>query len=957
MDGIGGKLGVETAREPTHVRSPLPEHGVGLLSQDLGDGLKLFGLDAFRPGQRAVIDSVMSGQDVLCIMPTGGGKSLCYQLPTMMREGVTLVISPLIALMKDQVDSLQQIGIPATFINSSLDLAEQQSRLDGMRSGQWKLMYIAPERLRSVAFMRALLDIPIQLLAVDEAHCISQWGHDFRPDYARLGRLRERIGNPQTIALTATATQLVREDICQTLNLSEPAIHVSGFARPNLSLAVESPPSNSARDERLIEFLNETPGCGIIYAATRKNCEHVVDLLQHELERPVAFYHAGMSSPERRKIQEAFMRGEIPIIVATNAFGMGIDKADLRFVVHYNIPGSIEAYYQEAGRAGRDGNDSTCLMLYTFRDRFIQEYFIENSYPSREIVKQVYEFLRAQQEDPIEMTLLDVKEHTGVSIGSSGVATCEVLLEKAGAIERLDSKQNRAAVRLDSDLPTLVDLLPREARTQRRVLRKIEAIVGPMRGERVLFDPQRLADDLNMKWSSVRSALNELNKLSVFDYVPPFRGRAIHVVTRDKPFEELKIDFAELERRRKSELEKLEQVIRFATTSRCRQMEILEYFGDPDRQPCGKCDRCETRKGRAQRKEAAAGRDGAAEDPRQSACLYVCQVALSGVARTHGRFGKKKIVDMLVGSRSKSLRTGGLNKLPTYGKLAALGRTHTSELIDWLMQQHYVDQSEEVRFRPVIRLNDEGRRLMHGRLEGVDLAGTLPQEIVQKAFVHFRDNRPARPADRARETGGEYAPRGAEPPDFPDSIDLDDSSLLDDASEASAGTEHSERVDGSADARETEELDVEVELNSPHFPGTAESFDRTDEDFDDALGDAGQRWDDVPQPGGLADYPDWMWTWRAHADGWSVAQIAAMRGIDQDKVYTHLLQAIAKGCAISMHNVLSAQEYQRCLEHEARSSRSDPSGSTSRRPSGGCWGSWSWVRWACRRPGRSTPAS
>lgn len=920
------------------------------MSRDLVDGLKLFGLNEFRPGQRAVIDSVMSGRDVLCIMPTGGGKSLCYQLPTMMRDGVTLVISPLIALMKDQVDSLQEVGIPATFINSSLELTEQQSRLDGIRSGQWKLLYIAPERLRSVAFMRALLDIPIQLLAVDEAHCISQWGHDFRPDYARLGRLRERIGNPQTIALTATATQLVREDICQTLRLSDPAVHVSGFARPNLSLAVESPPTNSARDERLVEFLSETPGCGIIYAATRKNCEHVVDLLQHELERPVAFYHAGMTSPERRKIQEAFMTGEIPVIVATNAFGMGIDKADLRFVVHYNIPGSIEAYYQEAGRAGRDGNESTCLMLYTFRDRFIQEYFIENSYPSRDIVKQVYEFLRAQPEDPIEMTLLDVKESTGVSIGSSGVATCEVLLEKAGAIERLDSKQNRAAVRLDSDLPTLVELLPKEARSQRRVMRKIEAIVGPMRGERVLFDPQRLADDLNMKWASVRSALNELNKLDVFDYIPPFRGRAIHVVTRDKSFEELQIDFTELERRRKSELEKLEQVIRFATTTRCRQVEILEYFGDPECQPCGKCDRCETRKGRDRRKQAAAVRNDAKDDPRQNACLYVCQVALSGIARTHGRFGKNKIVDMLVGSKSKSLRTGGLNKLPTYGMLSALGRALTAELVDWLMLNQYVEQSEEVRFRPVIRLTDEGRKLMRGGLDGVDLAGALPERLVRKAFAQYRDKRPARPADRTREAVGEFVTSGTgslAPPDSDSLLDERQPQESDDDLFSELSTEMSVDSPIDADRREPSgaEADHGVELKSPHFQGLetagstssggtglASSTGRAadvmaaDSDVDsehesDHDSDLDSQWDDVPQPGGLADYPDWMWTWRAHADGWSIAQIASLRNIDQDRVYSHLLQAVAKGCSLSIHNILSAKEYQCCLDWEARISK------------------------------------
>ena len=266
-----------------------------------------FGLEGFRPGQRHVIDAILAGKDTLCIMPTGGGKSLCFQLPTIAREGVTIVISPLIALMKDQVDSLVGAEIPATFINSSLPPAEQQSRISGMVNGQYKLVYIAPERLRSNAFMRAVQNIQIQLLAVDEAHCISQWGHDFRPDYARLGRFRERLGNPQTVALTATATRLVSDDISKILNLKEPATFVTGFARTNLSLAVSTPNGNAEKDNQLVSFLKSREGCGIIYASTRKNCEHLVELLTDKIGRKITFYHAGLPADTRRSVQEKFM--------------------------------------------------------------------------------------------------------------------------------------------------------------------------------------------------------------------------------------------------------------------------------------------------------------------------------------------------------------------------------------------------------------------------------------------------------------------------------------------------------------------------------------------------------------------------------------------------------------------------------------------------------------------------
>ena len=437
---------------------------------DLEGFLAPFGLTSFRRGQREVIETVLAGKDCLCVMPTGGGKSLCYQLPSVAVGGMTLVISPLIALMKDQVDALTARGLSATFINSTLQQEELSERLQRMAAGEYKLVYVVPERFRSPRFVEALAGADLRLLAVDEAHCVSEWGHDFRPDYARLGQFRAQLGNPPTIALTATATDLVRQDIVKLLNLREPEIFITGFARPNLHYGVQVCPTDRDKDEALFRLLEATPGSGIVYASTRKRCEELGQKIVTRTGRPTTVYHAGLASEDRRQAQDDFMQGRTEIAVATLAFGMGIDKANVRFVVHYNLPGTLEAYYQEAGRAGRDGEFAHCLLLFGGGDRHIHEFFIESAYPSREVVEEVYNFLCALDQNPIEMTQQEVKEALKLQIAAEGIGACEKLLESSGVLERLEAAENTAAVRLNSDLPTLVDLLPRQARIKRQVL-------------------------------------------------------------------------------------------------------------------------------------------------------------------------------------------------------------------------------------------------------------------------------------------------------------------------------------------------------------------------------------------------------------------------------------------------------------------------------------------------------
>lgn len=336
-----------------------------------------FGYDDFRPGQAKAIDRVLNGENTLVLMPTGGGKSLCYQVPALLLPGVTVVVSPLIALMKDQVDALNENGIAATFINSTITYQEMAHRLDMAAAGEVKLLYLAPERLDNPEFVQQLSELNISLLAIDEAHCISQWGHDFRPSYLNLQTIAGQLpSHPAVIALTATATSRVADDICARLAIPDAGVVSTGFARSNLSFQVVR---DQDKDTYLLEYLKLNPDhSGIIYCSTRKEVERLTNLLvKHHY--PVAHYHGGMSDAERAANQEDFLFDRKPIMVATNAFGMGIDKSNVRFVIHAQAPGDLESYYQEAGRAGRDGLDSDAILLFAPKDLQIQRFFIDQS--------------------------------------------------------------------------------------------------------------------------------------------------------------------------------------------------------------------------------------------------------------------------------------------------------------------------------------------------------------------------------------------------------------------------------------------------------------------------------------------------------------------------------------------------------------------------------------------------
>jgi len=372
--------------------APAPPSSKNPLATDLAAAiLRHFGHSTFRPGQERAAQAVLEGRDVVAVMPTGAGKSICYQLPAMLLDGVTFVVSPLIALMKDQVDALRSRGVPAAAIHSGMSGSDRSAAERDLVAGRLRLAYIAPERLATARFMDLLSRTRVARLIVDEAHCISQWGHDFRPDYRRIGGLRKKLGVPVG-AFTATATPEVRQDISRQLHMEDPLELVTGFERPNLTLSVEECPTRVAKAQALDRVLRQVGSPGIVYASTRKAVELWAAVLR-ERGLEAASYHAGLADEERHRVQNAFLAGELEAIAATNAFGMGVDKANIRFVVHADLPGSVEAYYQEAGRAGRDGLPARCLLLYSPTDVRTQEFFLEGSNPDAETFRRSWELL------------------------------------------------------------------------------------------------------------------------------------------------------------------------------------------------------------------------------------------------------------------------------------------------------------------------------------------------------------------------------------------------------------------------------------------------------------------------------------------------------------------------------------------------------------------------------------
>ncbi len=623
-----------------------------------------FGFDDFLDYQREVVEAVMSGGDYCVIMPTGAGKSLCYQLPLLLKPGYGIVVSPLIALMKDQIDALRGRHIPAGAINSAIDYSEQRETLRAAAAGEIKLLYVAPERFSAESFTRFLEMNPPSTLIVDEAHCISQWGHDFRPAYTRLGVVAERFGIPQVCAFTATATPRVRDDIKLQLGRENMRFHVAGFKRPNLAFKVIECRGNSAKDEALAQLLKTpVPGATIIYAATRKQVDELTSRV-HCLG-----YHAGMTDDERTQVQEEFMTAAAPVLAATNAFGMGIDRADVRRVIHYNLTGSLEAYYQEAGRAGRDGEPADCILFFSYADRYVQEFLVDMSNPATDLLKRLYrELVRLNKVGgggPLEVSARDLAARLDVK-NDSHIYNALRVLEHYNVIVRGARSDKAGVLQLRGNATLLEQMHAPEKNQRSRFIHRFLREYGLAAAQPTFTELVQLT---GLGYEQLRRVLHFLNG-DVLAWTPAPSGGTIELAHPEMA--ELEIDFSELERKRGFEMGRLDDVVSYARTRDCRQAALIGYFGEKsDSWKCGGCDNC----------DAAARLAVRPAHQLSDTEIDAATSMLQCVGRFNGRFGRGKISLVLTGARRTEILDIGLGESEFFGVLRAWKQ---DEVLDYL---------------------------------------------------------------------------------------------------------------------------------------------------------------------------------------------------------------------------------------------------------------------------------
>ena len=557
-----------------------------------------WGYDSFRPRQREIIDSVLAGHDTLGLLPTGGGKSLTFQVPALMLDGLTVVITPLISLMKDQVDNLRERGIRAVYLTMGMTRRETRLVYDECRLGKTRLLYVSPERLRSESFVRELRGWNVSLITVDEAHCISQWGYDFRPSYLRIGELRGLLGpDVPVLALTASATPLVRDDIARQLRFRPDCnVYALSFDRPNLSYVARI---TQNKTDKLLQVLGATTGTAIVYVRSRKKTREIAELLQGA-GISATFYHAGLDPEVKAERQEQWKSGRTRVIVATNAFGMGIDKPDVRTVVHIDLPPSLEEYYQEAGRAGRDGLPSFAVLIATTHDRGLLKRRLNEAFPPVDFVRRVYELVGAFLDVPVgggynkvfEFDLARFCRTYGLQERMTRGALA--LLTQAAYIEFQDEAPTRARLMMLCRRDELYAerLTAEEDAVLMAVLRTYTGLFS----EYAFVSESEIARVAQLPEQSIYDIMLSLGRKNILHYIPRKSVPYILYVTGREETHHVCLGPEIYENRRKLMEERLNAVADFAyTTERCRSVVLLEYFGEKDVCDCGRCDICRSR--------------------------------------------------------------------------------------------------------------------------------------------------------------------------------------------------------------------------------------------------------------------------------------------------------------------------------------------------------------------------
>ncbi len=552
-----------------------------------------WGYDAFRPMQEEIISAAAEGRDVLAILPTGGGKSVCFQVPALMKEGIALVVTPLIALMKDQVQNLEARGIRALAIHAGMTRFQVDTALNNAAYGDFKFLYLSPERLGTALFQSYIDLLNVSYIVVDEAHCISQWGYDFRPDYLQIGKLRERIKAP-VIALTATATPQVAEDIMDRLGFEEKLLLRSGFERPNLNYIVRKCEDKLGQ---LLGVCNGVKGSGIVYLRSRKKCEEYAAMLKAE-GISVSFYHAGLSSELRSERQAAWKKGSIRVMICTNAFGMGIDKPDVRFVVHCDLPESPEAYFQEAGRAGRDGKTSYAVLLWSPDDVRRLHQLESLAFPSLEYIEDVYHKLHVFYQIPYEQGMgrqlkFDLFEFCRqYKLSQASVRNAIIYLERSDHLSYTEAVDINTQVKIAVDRRELYDIDLPDA----QMVTLLELLMRSYTGifsYPVSISEDYIAANLGIGIPALHQLLYRLSQEHVIRYVPGEKSDVITLHHNHLQRGNVDLQPKRYEMLREKSTARSEAIIGYVSeTDRCRQAYLLDYFGQPDSAPCGRCDVC-----------------------------------------------------------------------------------------------------------------------------------------------------------------------------------------------------------------------------------------------------------------------------------------------------------------------------------------------------------------------------